>query len=94
MRVSPARQLDGHVDLIHVSAGSHERDEVFTITHPSMFLEEGCNSIYAAEIKKMSHPKVVTVGASVTLSSWKKLARESRLCRYSLFSYRRSRSAQ
>jgi len=58
-----ARQLDGHVDLIHVSAGSHERDEVFTITHPSMFLEEGCNSIYAAEIKKnVSQSKVVTVG--------------------------------
>jgi 2,4-dienoyl-CoA reductase-like NADH-dependent reductase (Old Yellow Enzyme family)/thioredoxin reductase len=61
--IALARQLDGHADLIHVSAGSHERDEVFTVTHPSMFLEEGCNSEYAAEIKKnVSQSKIVTVG--------------------------------
>ncbi len=58
-----ARQLDGYADMIHVSAGSHERDDVFTITHPSMFLEEGCNSVYAHEIKKnVSQSKIVTVG--------------------------------
>ena len=61
--IALAKQLDGYADLIHVSAGSHERDEVFTITHPSMFLDEGCNSVYAAEIKKnVSQSKVVTVG--------------------------------
>lgn len=58
-----ARQLDGWADLIHVSAGSHERDEVFTVTHPSMFHEEGCNAVFAAEIKKnVSQSKIVTVG--------------------------------
>lgn len=62
--VAIARQLDGHADLIHVSAGSHEVWEVFTVTHPSMFLEDGVNVKYAAEIKK--HVKtscVATVGA-------------------------------
>lgn len=58
-----AKQLDGHCDLIHVSAGSHEVDEVFTVTHPSMFLEDGCNVKYAAEIKKHVKTPVATVGA-------------------------------
>lgn len=62
--VAFARQLDGHCDLIHVSAGSHEVDSVFTVTHPSMFLEEGCNGKFAAEISKaVTSSKVVTVGA-------------------------------
>lgn len=59
-----AKQLDGHVDLIHVSAGSHEVWEVFTVTHPSMFLENGVNVRYAAEIKKhVKQSAVATVGA-------------------------------
>lgn len=61
--VAFAKQLDGHCDLIHVSAGSHEVDSVFTITHPSMFLEEGCNGKFAAEVSKaVTKSKVVTVG--------------------------------
>ena len=61
--VALAKQLDGYADLIHVSAGSHEVDEVFTVTHPSMFLEEGCNSVFAEEIKKnITQSKIVTVG--------------------------------
>jgi 2,4-dienoyl-CoA reductase-like NADH-dependent reductase (Old Yellow Enzyme family)/thioredoxin reductase len=58
-----ARQLDGHADLIHVSAGSHEVEEVFTVTHPSMFLPEGVNVRFAAEIKKHIKTPVATVGA-------------------------------
>ncbi len=59
-----AKQFDGHVDLIHVSAGSHEVWEVFTVTHPSMFLEDGANVKYAAEIKKhIKKSTVATVGA-------------------------------
>ena len=58
-----ARQLDGKADLIHVSAGSHEMAEVFTVTHPSMFLPDGVNVIYAAEIKKHVKTPVATVGA-------------------------------
>ena len=61
--IALAGQLDGHVDLIHVSAGSHEVREVFTVTHPSMFLEDGVNVKYAAEIKKHVKTPVATVGA-------------------------------
>lgn len=61
--IAIAKQLDGYVDLIHVSAGSHEVEEVFTVTHPSMFLEDGCNVKYAAEIKKHVKTPVATVGA-------------------------------
>ena len=59
-----AKQLDGHADIIHVSAGSHEVWDVFTVTHPSMFLEDGANVRYAAEIKKhIKRSYVATVGA-------------------------------
>ncbi len=58
-----AKQLDGKVDLIHVSAGSHEVPEVFTVTHPSMFLPEGANVHLAAEIKKHVRTPVAAVGA-------------------------------
>ncbi len=58
-----AKALDGHVDLIHVSAGHHERPEVFTVTHPSIFMEDSCNAVYAAEVKKYVKTPVATVGA-------------------------------
>ena len=58
-----AKQLDGHADIIHVSAGSHEVEEVFTLTHPSLFREDGCNVKFAAEIKKHVKSHVATVGA-------------------------------
>jgi len=58
-----AKQVEEYVDLLHVSAGSHEVDEVFTVTHPSMFLPDGCNVRFAEEIKKNVNCKVATVGA-------------------------------
>jgi 2,4-dienoyl-CoA reductase-like NADH-dependent reductase (Old Yellow Enzyme family) len=61
--IAIAKQLDGKVDLIHVSAGSHEVPEVFTVTHPSMFLPDGVNVTYAAQIKKHVKTPVATVGA-------------------------------
>ena len=62
--VEIAKTLDGLVDIIHVSAGSHEDPDVFTVTHPSMFLEDGVNVKYAAEIKKhVKKSKIATVGA-------------------------------
>ena len=61
--VAIARQLDGRCDMIHVSAGIHEAPEVFTVTHPSMFLPDGANVKYAAEIKKHVSTPVGTVGA-------------------------------
>ena len=61
--IAIAMQLDGLADLIHVSAGNHEVDEVFAVTHPSMFLEDGCNVKYAAEIKKHVKTPVAAIGA-------------------------------
>ena len=58
-----AKQVEDYIDLLHVSAGSHEVMEVFTVTHPSMFLPDGCNVKYAAEIKKHVGCAVATVGA-------------------------------
>ena len=59
-----AQQLDGYYDLINVSVGAHEAPTVFTNTHPSMFLEDGVNVKYAAEIKKaVKHSKIAAVGA-------------------------------
>ena len=59
-----AQALDGKVDIIHVSAGSHENDDTFPVTHPSMFLDDGCNVKYAAAIKPyIKQSKVATVGA-------------------------------
>ena len=61
--VEYAKQLSPHVDLMHVSAGSHEVEEVFTVTHPSLFLPDGVNVKYAAEVKKHIDIPVATVGA-------------------------------
>ena len=59
-----AKLIDGHADIIHVSAGSHEVDEVFTVTHPDIFHNDGCNVYLAAEIKRnVTKSKVATVGA-------------------------------
>ncbi|NLO47212.1 MAG: FAD-dependent oxidoreductase [Clostridiales bacterium] len=63
-----AEQLDGHADIIHVSVGNSTgltgRNNVFSHTHPSMFLEDGVNVKYAAEVKKhVKKSKVATVGA-------------------------------
>jgi len=58
-----AKQIEDYVDLLHVSAGNHEVEEVFTVTHPSLFLPDGCNVQYAEEIKKHVKCPVATVGA-------------------------------
>ena len=58
-----AKALDGKVDLIHVSAGHHEVESASMITHPTMFLPDGVNVGYAAEIKKHVSTPVATVGA-------------------------------
>ena len=61
--IAVSKMIDGVADLIHVSAGNHEVDEVFAVTHPSMFLDHGVNVQYAAEIKKHVKTPVATVGA-------------------------------
>jgi 2,4-dienoyl-CoA reductase-like NADH-dependent reductase (Old Yellow Enzyme family) len=57
-----AKMIDGKVDLIHVSAGSHEVQRLFVRTHPSVFLPHGVNVFLAAEIKKHVRTPVTTVG--------------------------------
>jgi 2,4-dienoyl-CoA reductase-like NADH-dependent reductase (Old Yellow Enzyme family)/thioredoxin reductase len=61
--VKIARALDGHVDLIQVSAGHHMEDDAFSIMCPSMFRDDDCNVKFAAEIKKYIRTPVATVGA-------------------------------
>ncbi len=60
--IGMAKALDGKVDIIHVSAGIHEDLDVFTLTHPSMFVEHGCNVYLAAEVKKHVKTPVATLG--------------------------------
>lgn len=58
-----AKALDGKVDILHISAGHHEMESAFLVTHPSMFMEDGVNVKYAAEIKKHVKTLVATIGA-------------------------------
>ena len=58
--VKIACAIEDLVDLIHVSAGSYKYG--FSITHPSMFREHGCNVFLAEEIKKHVSKPVATIG--------------------------------
>ncbi len=60
--IEMAKMLDGKVDILHVSAGVHEDPAAFVLTHPSMFVEHGCNVYLAAEIKKHVKTPVATLG--------------------------------
>lgn len=60
--VEIAKALDGKVDLIHVSAGVAQERDGFIRTHPTMFIEHGCNVYLAAEIKKHVSTPVATLG--------------------------------
>jgi len=60
--VKIAKAVDGKVDLIHVSAGVHDCESTFIITHPSMFHEHGCNVFLAERIKKEVNTPVATIG--------------------------------
>ena len=61
--VECAKVLDGHCEIIHCSVGNHEVIESFVVMHPSMFLEDGVNMKYAAEVKKHVKTPVATVGS-------------------------------
>jgi 2,4-dienoyl-CoA reductase-like NADH-dependent reductase (Old Yellow Enzyme family)/thioredoxin reductase len=56
-----ARLIENRIDLLHVSAGSNE--DSFYETHPSMFMERGCNVRFAEEIKKHVSIPVGAIGA-------------------------------
>jgi 2,4-dienoyl-CoA reductase-like NADH-dependent reductase (Old Yellow Enzyme family)/thioredoxin reductase len=57
-----AKLIENKVDLIHVSAGNHEVRDLFVRTHPTMFLEHGCNVYLAAAIKKEVKTPVACIG--------------------------------
>ena len=62
--VEIAKALDGKVDILHVSVGIALDDRSNIVTHPSMFLEDGCNSKYAREVRRnVKRSFVATVGA-------------------------------
>ena len=56
-----AKLVEDKIDLLHVSAGSNE--DSFYETHPSMYMERGCNVHFASEIKKHVRIPVATIGA-------------------------------
>lgn len=56
-----AAALEEYVDIIHVSAGSYQFG--FSLTHPSIFREHGCNVYLAEAIKKHVSVPVATIGA-------------------------------
>lgn len=60
--IAVAKMVDGKVDLINVSCGDHEDLVLFTRTHPSMFLEHGCNVYLAEAVKKEVKTPVSCVG--------------------------------
>ena len=57
-----ARMVESRVDLFNISCGSHERQELFVRTHPSAFLDHGCNVYLAAAIKQVVYKPVSCVG--------------------------------
>lgn len=61
--IAIAKALDKKVDLLHISVGHHEIDAATMRTHPTMFLDDGCNVKYAEAIKKHVDTPVATVGA-------------------------------
>lgn len=58
-----AKMLDSKVDLFNISCGSHDGENLFVRTHPSMFLDRGCNVYLAAAIKEVVTKPVSCVGA-------------------------------
>ncbi|MEW6665768.1 MAG: FAD-dependent oxidoreductase [Thermodesulfobacteriota bacterium] len=56
-----SKLIEGKIDLLHVSSGAHEKS--FAITHPSMFMERGCNVHLAAAIKQHVKVPVACIGA-------------------------------
>lgn len=57
-----ARMVESRVDLFNISCGSHERQELFVRTHPSAFLDHGCNVYLAAAIKQVVSKPISCVG--------------------------------
>ncbi len=75
-----AEALDGLVDLIHVSGGSHEEPSSFNYMCPSMFHKDNQNVEAAIEIKKhVKKSKVAVVAALNDLEYLDKLVGEGKI---------------
>lgn len=68
-----AKKLDGVVDVIHASVGHHENADAGIYTHPTMFLPDGVNCHYAADIKKHVETPVATVGAHTSIDAMEEI---------------------
>lgn len=57
--------IQDKIDIIHISAGVVREKRLRAITHPTSFLEPGCNAYLAKAVKACSdiHVPVLTVGA-------------------------------
>ena len=64
--VEVCKLIDDKVDIIHVSAARDTTDEGAVITHPTIFLKNGCNTYLAAEIRKHVKTPVVGIGGITT----------------------------
>ncbi len=60
--IQVAKMVQDQVDLINVSAGAHEGEGMFIKTHPSMFMDHGCNVYLAEGIKSVVDIPVSCVG--------------------------------
>jgi 2,4-dienoyl-CoA reductase-like NADH-dependent reductase (Old Yellow Enzyme family)/thioredoxin reductase len=70
-----AKLIDGKVDLIHVSAAYHDvpPSELFVRTHPTYFLERGCNVYLAEAVKKEVKTPVACVGGITDVEHMEKI---------------------
>jgi 2,4-dienoyl-CoA reductase-like NADH-dependent reductase (Old Yellow Enzyme family)/thioredoxin reductase len=63
--VEIARMVEDRVDLLHVSAGLHERPDANVITHTSTFVPHGRNVHLAEAVKKAVRKPVACIGGLV-----------------------------
>lgn len=61
--VAFCKQLEGVVDLIHVSAGIYSIPALFVRVHPDIYYPNGCNADLAQAIRREIGTPVVVVGA-------------------------------
>lgn len=60
--IEVCKLVEDKIDFFNISCGDHEDPALFCRTHPSMFLERGCNVFLAAEIKKHVKKPVACIG--------------------------------
>jgi len=61
-----AKLIQDKVDIIHVSAARASNKVGIVITHPTIFLDNGCNVYMAEAVKKAVHTPVAAIGGITT----------------------------